>query len=438
MQGYDTASTLASTNIYKDNMLYHYTMATRGSKQALRIRATSTTEATRVLTFASLQQARQEAEKLSGGFVHHQTIKRWADGKKEMYGYRWERVADEDGHHVDVDVEPIENVFTFHDCMEGIFNGGKVRVTDETPRRVSVFDVIRLIIGEDTNPRVPWERLCRTVQDIVTRCNSFRFPGSRGGTTPVTDAQGVMFIVNALPGQRARQFRMGAMDILTRFLAGDQTLHDELDDNAARQAQLSENHPMQIFTDELYANPKSAKYLLRSPMMKGKYITDFYRKPVVYLLEFHHNSKNFIKVGWSTDFKERITAHFTELPGCTIYCVHVIDNPMLIEYDWKEAFRAFNDKVDVNGSIKTELFTGITIEEGEQLLVRMCEEQRLKQMEGRKHDYDLKSLELESRRMEFELKRMEFELKRMEHERVMKQLELQILEKQEQAAIRST
>jgi hypothetical protein len=200
-------------------------------------------------------------------------------------------------------------------------------------------------------------------------------------------------------------------------------LHEEINDNAVRQAAQPDDHPMQVFTDAVYANPKSSKYVLRSPLMKGRYIIEFYDKPVVYLLEFVWNDKKYIKVGWSMDFKDRITTHFKELPGCTIYTINIIDNPVIVEKKWKEALAAYNEELDVNGSTKTEFFTGVSIEEGEELLVRLSDEQRLRQAQTQQMDNRKDEICLER-------ERMEHERAKMAHELEMKRLELQLLQGQ--------
>lgn len=147
-------------------------------------------------------------------------------------------------------------------------------------------------------------------------------------------------------------------------------------------------------------------------------------------MEFSNNGKNFIKAGWSIDLRKCIH----EIPGSMIYCAYVIDNPMRIASDWKDSFGAYNLTMDKEGTIESDMFFGLNIEEGEQLLVRYCQEQTLRQVDEKKHEYDMKQHYREKERMEHEreLKRMEYvhDLKRMEHEREMKMLELQILEKQ--------
>lgn len=400
------------------------------SRQACKIRAIRADDPTHVNIYDSLQQAKKDVSEWAGKAIHHQTIKRWADANKEMYGYKWENVITDDDDYMDNTI-PFESVFTFRECVESIFNGGQVRVTNETPRRVSVFDILKIVLGEDINPSSTWSRLCAECAEILSRSGTFSFPGTRGTGTPVTDAQGVLMIVNALPGRRAQQFRMGAMDILTRYLAGDQTLHEEINDNAARQAAQPDDHPLQVFTDAVYANPKSAKYIICSPLMKGRYINEFYNKPVVYLLEFSWNNRKYIKIGCSMDFKDRVTTHFKELPGFTIYTISVIDNPVVVEKKWKDAFAAYNEEVDVNGSIKTEFFIGVSVEEGEQLLNKLCDEQLLRKAQEKQ----LGDIYLERERREHERAKMEHENAKMEHDKFkmaheleMKRLEMQLMQ----------
>lgn len=371
------------------------------------IRATNVSDPSEVHEFATMVAAAQWQ-----GTVHRCTIKYWAKKKAIAHGYKWEFTQEEEPGTEDIaGATPDVSTFTFRECVESIFNGGQVRVTDDVPKRASVFDIIALVIGDTSNPRMIWQRLCAESADVVAGFYHI-FPGAGQRPTPVTDAQGVMRLVNALPGRRARQFRASAMDTLVRFLAGDSSLHAEIDDNAARQAALPEGHAMHMFSEAAYANPRCSKYILRSPFMQGRYINEFYNKPVVYLLEFTHGGKSYIKVGYSMDFKERIADHFVELPGCTIYTIVVIDNPQVVESGWKEAFGAYNDRVDVNGSIKTELFTGVSLEEGEAYLKKLCEEARFANQNDRElaimqmrmaHELALKDRDIEIKRLELQI-----------------------------------
>lgn len=393
-----------------------------GLRVACNVRIVSTEDPHDTLDFPSLLSATKKAEELSGQRLHHGTIKRWAHNKAIHHGYRWELVSvDEDDNDNDSPVHVTNaNVFTFHNCVESIFNGGQVRVTQENPRRASVIDVIRVVVGESANPRVVWQRLCAQDAEVVAGCYNLTFEGAGQRPTPVTDSAGVLRIINALPGRRARQFRASAMDVLIRFLAGDQSMHAELDDNAARQAQLPAEHPMRMFTEEVYAHPRSSKFLLHSPAMKNEYISTFYKRPVVYLLQFDWEGKQYIKVGWTDDFKERMVAHWKELPGCTIWCIYAISDPQLVESTWKEDFKAYCAPVKVNGKVHTELHIGVSIEEAEKRMVDLCYDQRTKSITEREvvmqerrmvHDLAIKEKEIELQRLQLQILQAQLALK---------------------------
>jgi hypothetical protein len=219
-----------------------------------------------------------------------------------------------------------------------------------------------------------------------------------------------------LPGQRARQFRASGMDVLMRFLAGDPSLHNELDNNAARQVNLPEQHPMQMLSEEIYAHPRSSKYVIHSPNMQGKYIGSFYNKAVVYILQVPYEGKSYIKIGWSDEFRGRMDSHFIELPGCNIWSIHAIDNAYRVEQAWKDDFRAHCAPIVINGKQKTELYLGISTEEAEARLSELCHVQRMNT--DRHHEYEMMKLKHEQER------------ERMAHELKMKQLELDILHAQ--------
>ena len=55
-----------------------------------------------------------------------------------------------------------------------------------------------------------------------------KFPGQGQNDTPVTDARGVVTIINSLGGSRAAKFRQKFADTLVRYLGGDETLIGEI------------------------------------------------------------------------------------------------------------------------------------------------------------------------------------------------------------------
>jgi len=385
-----------------------------------------------VHVFNSLLAAKRALYQMQNKNVGHSLLKQYAEKGKTMYGFVWELVgerSDDAEHGADGPEQADAAVYTFRDCVESIFNGGKVRVTDETPRRVSVFDLI-VVVTNSKNPHTVYQRMCSDHADVLTFCDNFTFSGQGQRSTPVTTAQGCMRIVALLPGKRAQQFRAAAMDTLVRFLAGDPSLHDEIDQNAARQADLPAEHPMQAFTDEVYANPKSSMYVLKSPNMKGKYIGQFYNKAVVYLLEWRHDGRDYVKVGWSDDFKTRMKDHFAELPGCNIYSVVAAPYAYRIEKAWKNDLGMHNKPIEVNKKMKIEIFT-VSPAEAEQHLFELCEEQL--GHDARQHEEHAMRMQMENdhAQREHERTRMEQERlmaqERMAHELEMKKLELQIM-----------
>lgn len=397
------------------------------------IRATNVADPTAVHAFDSISAAQAQVEKWVGKRPHHSTVTRAAQNKAVAFGQRWEFITFVEQNPVQPTAEPMDvpdtSLFTFRDCVEGIFNGGKVRVTDEVPRRASVIDVIRIVLGEHTNPGVVWQRMNddATHAEVITFCYNFKFPGAGQRDTPVTDSAGIMLLVNALPGVRARRFRTSAMAVLVRFLAGDTSLHEEIDENARRQLVLPPQHPMQMLSEDVYAHPRSSKYIMHSPSMAGKYIGYFYNRCVVYLLRFTYEGKSYVKIGWSDEFRGRMDSHFIELPGCTIYCVIAVDNAYRVEQSWKDDFRAYNATIVVDGKKKTELYTGVSETEAEARLQELCQEQRRKASDSHEidmmerkmaHELAMKDKELALKAQEVELQRIL--LKTLEAQRMLK------------------
>ncbi len=370
------------------------------------LKATDIEDPTKVHEFKSLLAAKKAMMLWHQKNVGHSLLKKFAERKQEAYGYKWELLHDD--HDVDDTSVNAENVFTFRDCVENIFNGGKVRVSEDNPRRASVFDVIRIVV-ETTNPHASFSRLCTEYEEVLARTTIYKFPGTGQRETPVTDAEGILYIVNLLPGRRAALFRLHAVKLLVRFLAGDQSLIEDITANARSQSTLSENNPMQMFSEEVYAHPRSSKYVIRSPTMAGKFLSDFYYKPVVYLLTFEYNEKQYIKVGWSDDIKDRMDRHFRDLPGCNVYSIVTIDNAYRLEKAWKESFTAHNEDIEVNGKIKTELFIGITPETAESRLYDLWNEMQ----SSNKQNYELEITKLKYAH-ELALKDKEIELVRLQ------------------------
>lgn len=315
--------------------------------------------------------------------LHHTIIKKKA-GSGELYrGYKWTILTPLQTAEPDEAPAPTEPcVFTFRECVESIFNGTNVRVTSEVPRRVSVFDVIG-VVTDVKNTREAYNKLVKSWPETVTLSDSYQFPGGRGPPTPVCDASQLMQLVNLLPGRRAMQFRKGAADVLVRYLAGDQSMHEELDDNAYRQAKLPAAHPMKAFSEQAAAmKPTYKAEAFISPNKQGVFLGSFHKKSVVYLLEFKHAGVTYVKVGYSYDIVERMKDHVREYPGCRMYTAFAIDNANLVEKEFKEAYNSHQVPLTLEGKLKTELFTGASMAEWEIRLQALCDDQRSRSEQG--------------------------------------------------------
>jgi len=100
---------------------------------------------------------------------------------------------------------------------------------------LSVRDFIIAVCNQtDNHARMTWSRLpCDVKNEVATFCCDFKFPGRGQQDQPVIRIKGALLLLNYLPGQIAKQFRAAFTEILTRYFAGDATLHDEIEANAS-------------------------------------------------------------------------------------------------------------------------------------------------------------------------------------------------------------
>lgn len=112
--------------------------------------------------------------------------------------------------------------------LDGIFQGREkeIRITPDK-KWISVFDVIE-VVGNQKNARKTWFDIQKSNSEVVASCNNFKFPGPGQRDTPIINAQGLVLLLNQIPGETARQFRSASAKILVRYLGGDLTLIDEI------------------------------------------------------------------------------------------------------------------------------------------------------------------------------------------------------------------
>jgi hypothetical protein len=246
-----------------------------------------------------------------------------------------------------------------------------------------------------------------------------------------------MLLINDLPGKRAKLFRRTAAKLLARFLAGDQTLHEDIDDNASRQLVLYPDDPLQLYNDLKYANPKSNKFIIKGKRMKDRSIWEFYNSNVIYLLEFIHNGKVYAKIGWSNDIKDRMESHIGTYVGCSLYSIYMVDNASKVEKEFKERCAIYNEKVVLGGKTRTELFTGLTIEEFDDILAQVYHDMQRQTRNETEIELARINLELERVKQATEIARLnqeqdiermkqETEIARLNQELEMKRLDFEI------------
>jgi hypothetical protein len=136
------------------------------------------------------------------------------------------------------------------DCM--LPDGTKVRKTCESPQQVSIHDLIAIICGLDSNAaRNTWRKMQNDYADVAAMRHCYQFAGRAQRPTPVTDARGVMLILNFLPGNRAARIRAASADIIARCIGGDLSLIAEVRQNAVVQRSLPADSVARMFGEDV-------------------------------------------------------------------------------------------------------------------------------------------------------------------------------------------
>ena len=112
------------------------------------------------------------------------------------------------------------------DILALAFEGHPIRTTNETPKRISVIDVLAAV-GYG-NPRDKWSEVANQFPEVVGKTDNLTFPGRGQRPTPVIDKQGILSLVMVLSGPKAAAFREWASSILVRYLDGDRSLAQEI------------------------------------------------------------------------------------------------------------------------------------------------------------------------------------------------------------------
>lgn len=316
---------------------------------------------------------------------HRKNIKTHIENQREYCGYMWAVIAREDvqarEERVEVEVEvEVEADETSPDSLSIILGYAgntqvSLRTTPETPRRVSVFDLIT-VMSSNKNPRSVYNDVCNTYPEVVGLADNYTFQGRGQRPTPVVDARGAVYLMHVLQGQKASLFRINCADIVVRYLGGDTTLVAGIQRNAEIQAALPQEHPMRIFGEvvEVQRNAlgyESFKFL--SPSMEGKFLDDFRNRNVVYLVLF---AGIYIKFGKSEDSWERMKTHIKTYPGAQLYCMVTVTHMKRVEdaFKSKMSSRGFLRDVTISGKNYTEVVTDVEPSSAEALLQEVIDD----------------------------------------------------------------
>lgn len=103
----------------------------------------------------------------------------------------------------------------------------------------SVYDLIE-VIGGLKNPKKAWKQLTERYPEVVAKCQNFKFPGKGQASTPVTNREGWVYIINLLPGVIGQQYRESSAHLVLRYLDADITLAEEVVERNDNEADLEQ------------------------------------------------------------------------------------------------------------------------------------------------------------------------------------------------------
>ena len=224
-------------------------------------------------------------------------------------------------------------------------------------------------------------------------------------------------LINVLPGTRAAKFRSAGAKVLVRFLGGDDSLVEELRENAERMEAIAhegQSNPMNAF--ELPKGMTGANAvcsLMLSPCMQGKTVADI-RGACTYLLLFKHQGEVAIKFGWTKDLQKRVRDHYRVYPDMRVWAAWMCRfQEVAVEAEklFKGKMGAYIQQVQVGGKLSTEVLVGVEPKDAE---IQMQDAVDTVTSEMSMHNpMAMKELEIERLRLQVELAKQETERLRL-------------------------
>jgi hypothetical protein len=407
-----------------------------GARKPTKLMATSTTNPDDIKTFESLTAA---AKGLNA--PGHSTVKLALAKGEPVNGYTLTLLQQPASITPTEPVEPSASIppqspqtsqaqhdeFTFFDEVDDLFKGQKIRYTKEQPIQVSVFDIIRVVTGNEY-PQKTFSRLQLQHVEVMAHChNRIQFSGSGERLTPVCGVQTMIELINVLPGERAAKFRQAGAKVLVRVLGGDETLIKEIKENAQKMNQIltaddAASNPMSLFQlPDGLTGVNATCSLMLSPSMEGKTVADFCGTPCIYIILFMYCQQVAIKFGWTKNLRNRIREHHRMYPEMKIWFAiecKSIECAEAAEALFKGKMQAYLQTIQLEtksgpNKTSTEVLINVTPEKAEEVMMSAYE--TVCEKLSKDNLFTIKKLELENNKLNLENERLRLflELKKL-------------------------
>ena len=143
--------------------------------------------------------------------------------------------------------------------FDEIVPGATVRITTiNGVQYLSVLDVLMNLCGSTSkSANKKWERLSDEAKDeVATFCRHFQFPGQGNKTETVITFKGALKLAMMVSGENAARHCAAMVSILSRYYAGDGSLTDEIEANAASTSAVAEMARNSLASEGAVENPR--------------------------------------------------------------------------------------------------------------------------------------------------------------------------------------
>jgi len=143
--------------------------------------------------------------------------------------------------------------------FDEIVPGATVRFTTiDGVQYLSIRDLLMHV--NDKNPRRAleiWERMSPALKEEVgVFCADYKFPGQGQQIQKVITFKGAIKLIMMLSGEKAALYRTTMVGILSRYYAGDDSLTDDIEANAASTSPIAEMARNALASEGAVGNPK--------------------------------------------------------------------------------------------------------------------------------------------------------------------------------------